>query len=87
MSFMNIFRAKKKTTANVAKERLQIILAHERSQRNNPDYLPRLQQEILDVIAKYVHIDKERVQVNFQNAGDFSILELNVTLPESTENA
>ncbi|MGE3920507.1 MAG: cell division topological specificity factor MinE, partial [Gammaproteobacteria bacterium] len=72
---------------NIAKERLQIILAHERTQRssNSPDYLPALQQEILDVIAKYVHIDKQQVQVNFQNAGDCSILELNVTLPEQEE--
>lgn len=83
MSIFDIFRSKKSTaTAMVAKERLQIILAHERSQRNSPDYLPKLQREIIEVIAKYVHIDTKQVQVNFQNAGDCSILELNVTLPE-----
>lgn len=85
MSIFDIFRTQKKHTAVVAKERLQIILAHERTQRNSPDYLPRLQREIIEVIAKYVHIDKNQVQVNFQNAGDCSILELNVTLPEAVE--
>lgn len=82
MSLFNIFRAKEKSTASLAKERLQIIVAHSRNQDENPDYLADLQQEIVDVIAKYVKIDKEGVKVNLQNSGDCSVLELNVTLPE-----
>ncbi|MEM1244547.1 MAG: cell division topological specificity factor MinE [Pseudomonadota bacterium] len=88
MSILDIFRSRKKNTAKTAKERLQIIVAHERNKRNSPDYLPLMQQELLDVITKYVKIDKEKVQVNLQNAGDYSVLELNITLPEEiTETA
>lgn len=84
MSIFDYFRDRKKstTTASVAKERLQIIVAHERGQRNQPDYLPQLQQEIIDVISKYVAIDRDQVSVALENQGDCSILELNVTLPD-----
>ena len=83
MNIFDIFRVtKKNTTATIAKERLQIIVAHERKQNNSPDYLPLLQEELLDVIAKYVKINQEQVQVSFQNADDCSILELNITLPD-----
>ncbi|MAY07231.1 MAG: cell division topological specificity factor MinE, partial [Pseudomonadales bacterium] len=64
MSIFDYFRDRKKSTpASIAKERLQIIVAHERGQRNQPDYLPQLQQEIIDVISKYVPIDREQVHV------------------------
>ena len=54
MSIIDFFRARKKApTASVAKERLQIIVAHERGQRDEPDYLPALQKELVDVIRKY----------------------------------
>ena len=83
---MNIFdflrSRKKETTASIAKERLQIIVAHERGQRTQPDYLPQLQQEIIDVISKYVKIDREQVHVALENQGSCSILELNITLPD-----
>lgn len=81
MSLFNYLR-KRKDTASVAKERLQIIISHERSQRNTPDYLPKLQEEILAVIAKYVEIDKDQVSVNLDKIGDNAVLELNVTMPE-----
>ena len=88
MSILNIFRKQKSTTtASIAKERLQIIVAHERGNRNGPEYLPALQREIIDVIAKYVNIDKEKVLVSLQNSGDCAILELNVTLPEQVVSA
>ncbi len=86
MNFFEFFRDRKKQTpASIAKERLQIIVAHERSQRNAPDYLPALQQELLEVIRKYVSIEHDQVQVALENQGNYSILELNVTLPESRE--
>jgi len=83
MSFLDYFRSTKRATASVAKERLQIIVAHERTQRGQPDYLPQLQQEILQVIAKYVHIDQEDVQVQFDRNDDCAVLELNINLPET----
>jgi len=82
MSFLDYFKSSKKNTASIAKERLQIIVAHERGQREQPDYLPKLQQEILDVIRRYVPIDQDQVQVQLDKNDDCSILELNVTLPE-----
>ena len=87
MSIFSRFRFAKKNTASLAKERLQIIVAHERSRRQNtdPDYLPMLQQEIIDVIAKYVKIDRDQVKVELDHDETCSILELNITLPERAE--
>ncbi len=82
MSFFDYFKSKKNTSASVAKERLQIIVAHERGQREQPDYLPQLQQELLAVIRKYVQIDDDMVQVELDRNENCSVLELNVTLPE-----
>jgi len=82
MSFFDYFKSNKKNTASIARERLQIIVAHERGKREQPDYLPQLQQEILEVIRKYVPVDQDQVQVQLDKNDDCSILELNVTLPE-----
>lgn len=81
---MSIFSYLKRrnSTASVAKERLQIIISHERSQRNTPDYLPKLQEEILAVIAKYIPITRDKVSVNLERTGDSAVLELNVTMPD-----
>lgn len=68
-------------TAQFAKERLQIIIAHERGEREKPDYLSLLQQDLIDVIAKYVKIDKDQVRVELERKEGCSILELNVMLP------
>lgn len=82
MSFLDYFKSNKKNTAAIARERLQIIVAHERGQREQPDYLPQLQQEILDVIRRYVTIEQDQVQVQLDKNDDCSVLELNVTLPD-----
>ena len=79
MSFLDYFKSSKKNTASIARERLQIIVAHERGKREQPDYLPQLQQEILDVIRRYVSIDQDDVQVQLDKNGNCSVLELNVT--------
>jgi len=83
MSFLDYFKSKKSNrSASVAKERLQIIVAHERGQREQPDYLPALQKELLEVIRKYVQISDDMVQVEVDRNDSCSVLELNVTLPE-----
>lgn len=84
MSIFNYLR-RKTSTASVAKERLQIIISHERSQRSTPDYLPQLQEEILAVITKYVHVTRDKVSVNLERSGDNAILELNITMPDAVE--
>lgn len=78
---------KKKTTASVAKERLQIILAHERStlngdNGNTPNWLPDLQKELLEVIAKYIKVDQDALKVHLEKRDNLELLEINVTLPE-----
>ncbi|GAA0786995.1 cell division topological specificity factor MinE [Marinobacterium sediminicola] len=82
MGILSYFRPKKQTSASVAKERLQVLVAYERTQRSQPEYLPQMQQEILAVIAKYVDVSTDDVQINLDE--DCSILELNVTLPEKS---
>lgn len=81
MSIFNYLR-RRNSTASVAKERLQIIISHERSQRNTRDYLPKLQEEILAVIAKYVNISRDQVSVSLERMGDNAVLELNITMPD-----
>lgn len=83
MSFLDYFRAQKKRSASVAKERLQIIVARERTQRGGPDYLPMLQNELLAVIRKYVEVEDDALRMQLDRAGDCEVLELNITLPES----
>lgn len=74
-------RGAKKGSAAVASERLRIIVAQERAQRNSPDYLPMLHRELLEVIRKYVNVDQEAVTVRVENMDDQDVLELNVVLP------
>jgi cell division topological specificity factor len=83
MSIFDYFRTKKTSSASLAKERLQVIVAHERGMRKQPDYLPAMQQEIIEVIKKYIAIDNDQVTVTLDNSDNCSILELNVTLPDS----
>jgi cell division topological specificity factor len=85
MSFIKFFVGEKKKTANVAKERLQIILAHERSGRNaaEPDYLPELQRELMVVISKYVKISLADIKVNLERQENLEVLEVKIELPET----
>ncbi len=69
-------------SAKKAKERLQIIISHERARRDHPDYLASMQKELLDVIAKYVAIDKDAVRVELERQEGCSVLELNIVLPQ-----
>lgn len=82
MTLLNYLLGRKKKTATVAKERLQIILAREHADRDGPDYLPELKKDILAVVAKYVVVDLDRIQVNLDKNGDTEILELNIVLPD-----
>ncbi|MCW5774138.1 MAG: cell division topological specificity factor MinE [Rhodospirillaceae bacterium] len=81
MSLFGLFRRKEPTAAATAKDRLQIVLAHERADRNTPDFLPTLQNEILATIRKYVAVDIDKVAVRLQREKGRSILEVNVELP------
>ena len=81
MGMLDFLRAKK-TTAETAKNRLQIIIAQERTSRGGPDYLPLLQRELLEVIRKYVNVDVEAVKVDLVKDGEHDVLDISVALPE-----
>jgi cell division topological specificity factor len=83
-SFLSFLLGEKKKTASVAKERLQIILAHERSGRNasQPDYLPALQRDLLAVISKYVKIDPQDIKVHLEKQDNLEVLEVKIELPD-----
>ncbi|HVR82056.1 MAG TPA: cell division topological specificity factor MinE [Luteimonas sp.] len=72
----------KKNTASIAKDRLRIIIAQERSARGGPDYLPLLRRELLEVIRKYVNVDVDAVKVDLIKDGDHDVLDISVSLPE-----
>lgn len=83
MNLLSYFRAqRRKRTAGVAKERLQVLIARERAARDAPDYLPALQEELLEVIRRYVRVERDAVQIQLDREGDCEVLELNVVLPE-----
>jgi cell division topological specificity factor len=87
MGFLDYFRKTQKT-ASIAKDRLQIVIARERAvTRDAPDYLPQLQQELLQVIAKYELIDLSQVTVNVDRSGGTEVLELSVVLNEKDRPA
>jgi cell division topological specificity factor len=85
MSLLSFLLGEKRKTATVAKERLQIILAHERSGRNvsRPDYLPALQRELVAVISKYVSIQAEDIKVHLERQDNLEVLEVKIELPDS----
>lgn len=82
MSLLDYFRSSKPKTASLAKERLQILVAHERSYRHQPSYLPQLQKELLEVIRKYVNVEQDAISVNFEQDENQETLELNIVLPD-----
>ena len=86
MGLLDFFRHKP-PSAQVAKERLRIIVAQERSQRGAPDYLPLLRRELLEVIRKYVNVDHEAVDIHVERDGEHDVLELSVALPEKAAPA
>src|SRR5580700_10157462 len=68
------------SSASIAKERLKIVLAHERAGRNAPDFLPNLQRELIAVVGRYVEISEDMIRVTLANSGDTSSLEINIEI-------
>ena len=86
MGLLDFFLSSRpKGSAAIAKERLQILVAHDRTERNRPSYLPKLQREILQVIRKYVEVDMNAVSVNYEQEDSREVLELNIVLPETAQ--
>ncbi|WP_396588729.1 cell division topological specificity factor MinE [Bermanella sp. R86510] len=81
MGLLGYFKDQPKTSASIAKERLQVLVTHERNQRHAPDYLPDLQRDIMAVIQKYIELNEDDIQVQVENQDQLSVLEVNITLP------
>ena len=84
MSFLSFLLGEKKKTASVAKERLQIIIARERTIHNGPDFMPALHQELIAVISKYVQVNPEDIKISLDRQGNLEVLDVNVVLPDVT---
>ncbi len=83
MALLDFFKQNRKSgSAAKAKERLQILVAHDRA-GPGPSYLPQLQRDLIKVIRKYVHVDQDAVNVRVEQEGNQEILELNIVLPDS----
>jgi cell division topological specificity factor len=82
MRFFDFFRRKQPSSASIAKERLQIIVSHERRRSSTPDFLPSLQKDILEVVRKYVQINENQIKLSVDRKGDSEVLELNILLPD-----
>jgi cell division topological specificity factor len=86
MDWLKFFRGEQpKSTASLAKERLKLVVAHQRDGRaNGPVYLPKLREELLSVVRKYVTVPDNAVQINVQREDGLEVLEMNITLPDAT---
>jgi cell division topological specificity factor len=86
MSLLRLFSSRP-ASAPVARERLQILLAHERGSRGQPDLLMQLREEILAVVSRHVTLDPDKVIVRMERGKDSSTLEVDIELPNNFERA
>ncbi|MBC3910161.1 cell division topological specificity factor MinE [Undibacterium umbellatum] len=82
MALLSFLFNTKPKTANMAKERLQIIIARERTGRDGYDFLPALREELIAVISKYTKVNPEDIKVSLDKQGNLEVLDVNVVLPE-----
>ena len=80
MGLLGFLFPERRNTAVIARDRLKIVLAHERASRAAPDFLPALQKDLLDVVGRYVEIRDEMLRVNVGRSGETSLLEINVEI-------
>jgi cell division topological specificity factor len=86
MALIDSFLGSKKIKpAHIAKERLQIILALQRSSGSSisPNYLSNLQDELVAVVSKYVKVDLSNITVTIERQDGLEVLEVKVELPET----
>jgi cell division topological specificity factor len=82
MNMLNFLRRPRQdNSADAAKERLQILLSHERTDRSSPEFLPMLQRDILEVIERYMRVGGDSVDIKLERGDELSTLEINVELP------
>jgi cell division topological specificity factor len=81
MSLLGLF--KRRGSAPVARERLQILLAHERSSRGQSDLLSKLRDEILAVVAQHIAVDQEQVRIKMERGDKVSTLDIDIEVPHT----
>ena len=78
-----IFGGNQPKTAQLAKERLTLVIAHQRSDTDSqPDFLPALQKELIAVISKYVKVGSDDIKVQLEKKDNYEVLEVNIVMPE-----
>jgi cell division topological specificity factor len=82
MNLLNLFN--RRASAPVARDRLQVLLAHERTIAGGSDLVALLREEILAVIKKHVTVDAEKVQVKMERGAAMSTLEVDIEIPTPT---
>src|SRR4029077_5417821 len=80
MGFYEFFFRPHRHSAAIAKERLKIVLAHERAGRGAPDFLPRLQRDLIAGVGRYVEMKEDMIRVNLGKSGETSLLEINIEI-------
>lgn len=84
MDWLRLFKGEQKATASTAKERLKLVVAHQREGRaNGPTWLPRLREELIAVVRRYVEVPENAVNVQVQREDGLEVLEMNIALPEA----
>jgi cell division topological specificity factor len=76
------FLTRGRSSAPVARDRLQVLLAHERTLSSRPDLVAVLQKEILAVIARHIPIDQDKVVVKLDRSAKVSTLEIDIEMPD-----
>jgi cell division topological specificity factor len=80
MRLLDLLFPERRNSAAIARDRLKIVLAHERASRSAPDFLPALQNDLIDVVGRYIELRDDMLRVNIAHAGETSLLEINVEL-------
>jgi len=83
MRLLDLLFPERRNSAVIAKDRLKIVLAHERASRDAPDFLPAMQKELLEVVGRYIDIRDDMLRINVGRSGDTSLLEINVEIDRS----
>ena len=81
MGLLDLF-VKKRASAHIARERLSLVLAHERAERSGNDVITRLKEELIAVICRHAAIDKDGLSVTVEHRDSLEVLKVDVVLPE-----
>jgi cell division topological specificity factor len=82
VSFLDFFTKRKPASANLAKERLQVIIAREGNRSSNPELIQQIKRAVLEAVGKFVQVRPEDIAIEVENQRDLEVLSVSVTLPD-----